>query len=256
MSPSSQAPDHEELRDLCAAYALGALEPPEVERLERHLLRCEACRSDVDAHLRAVGALGTLLDERTPPASAEESLLERLVPGGGLEAIGAAARKEAGRGGWARWLSVAAALLIAVPALWIAVESRREVARLERLLETFETTTDPLVSFYDLEPTAAAGGARARATFDPRTLRWRLFLHDLVQPPTGTIYQGWLVTRDGPLDFGTFLPDGTAHAFLALRLPGEPTGVRVRVTLEPAGGSNRPTGPLVFDYPGAETPTD
>lgn len=249
MSPNSQASNHEELRDLCGAYALGALDPPDLARFDEHLRAgCEICGSEVEAQRRVVGALGGLLEESTPPAAAEDRLMARLAAVGNETAVPAH-----GRGLWVHWLSAAAALLIVVPALWIAVESRSQIARLERLLAAFETTTDPLVSFTDLEPTAAAESARARATYDPRTQRWRVFLHDLVPPPAGRTYQGWLATHGGTLDFGTFLPDETGHAFLVMSLPDETEGIRIRVTLEPEGGSERPTGPAVFDHPGDGT---
>ena len=79
-------------------------------------------------------------------------------------------------------------------------------------------------------------------------------MHDLLPPPVGMTYQGWLVTRDVCQDFGTFLPDETGHGFLTLRLPCDASDTHVRVTLEPANGSDRPTGSPVFEHPGAEIP--
>jgi anti-sigma-K factor RskA len=257
MSRERHTSDHEELRDLCAAYALGALDPPESAQLEEHLREgCEICDSEITEHRRTVDVLGSLLEEKTPPAAVEERLVARLDPKSGEDEASTTVRKAQVAGGWLRWLPAAAALLLAVPALWIAVDSRREVARLERELAAFETTTDPVVPIYDLEATPAAAGARARATFDPRTQLWRLFVHELPPPPAGMIYQGWVVTRDGPHDVGTFLPDETGHAFLVLRLPGEPAEASVRVTLEPEGGSEQPTGSPVFRHPEAEIPLE
>ncbi len=257
MSPEKHPSDHEELRDLCAAYALGALDPPESAQLEEHLREgCEICDSEIAEHRRSVEALGSLLEERTPPARAEERFLARLASGDRQDEASRVVRPARVTGGWLRWLPAAAAVLVAALALWITVDSRREVARLEREFAAFETTTDPIVSIYDLEATPAAAGARARATFDPRTQLWRLFAHDLVPPPAGLTYQGWLVAGDTSHDLGTFLPDETGHAFLALRLPGDPAEARVRVTLEPAGGSERPTGSPVFRHPGARIPLE
>ena len=257
MSRDTNPADHEELRDLCAAYALGVLDPSESAQFEEHLQEeCETCRSEIAEHRRTVAALGSLLEEKTPPAEVEERLMARLVAEGRDEKLWRAVRPARVSGGWLLWLSVAAALLLAGPSVWIAVDSRREVARLQRDLQAFETITDPLVSVYDLQAAPSAHDARARAAFDPRIQTWRLFVHHLMPPPAGMTYQGWLVTPDGPHDFGTFLPDETGHGHLELRLSGDPSGTRIRVTLEPAGGSVRPTGTLVFASPGAEIPPE
>jgi hypothetical protein len=257
MSHEAHPTDHEELRNLCAAYALGALDPPESAQLEEHLREgCEVCHSEIAEHRRTVEALGSLPERREPAAAMEERLIARLSAKGRDDEIPKAVRPALVAGGRLRWLWMAAALLLAAPALWITVDSRREVARLENELVAFETTTDPVVSIYTLEAAPSAAGARARATFDPRTSLWRLFVHDLLPPPAGMTYQGWLVTQDVCQNFGTFLPDETGHGFLTLRLPGEPSGTRVRVTLEPANGSDQPTGSPVFEHHGAEIPLE
>ena len=71
--------DHKDLRELCAAHALGALDPPDAVRLEAHLSAgCEICRAEIDEYRRTVGALGGLLGEESPPAWAESALMARI----------------------------------------------------------------------------------------------------------------------------------------------------------------------------------
>jgi anti-sigma-K factor RskA len=231
---------HEELRGLCAAHALGILDENESSRLEAHLrTECGTCRGEIESYRRTVADMGVLLDEEAPPAGAAQRFRERLVPAAAAPPV--TQRSQPAR----RWLLPAAAMLAVASSLWVALDSRREVSRLQEELEAFETITDPVVPIFDLKPTAAAGGGRARATFDPRSDMWRLFAHDVAPPPPGSAYQGWLVTAEGPLDLGVFVPDDGGHGFLALQAAHP--DAQVRVTLEPADGSEAPTGPAVFE---------
>jgi len=245
MSRHVNEQDHEALRELCAGHALGVLDPPESSQLDAHLRTgCFGCLQEIDSYRRTVADMGTLLDEEAAPAGAEERFLDGLTGAvaGTTTPFAARPRRQMGR-----WLLPAAAMLAVASSLWVTLESRREVVQLRAELEAFETTTDTLVPIFDLWATPTAGEGRGRATFDPRSDTWRLFVHDLASPPQGKIYQGWLVTAEGPLNLGTFLPDDSGHAFLALQV-AHPEA-RVQVTLEPAGGSDAPTGPLVFDQP-------
>ncbi|MET0662635.1 MAG: anti-sigma factor [Ilumatobacteraceae bacterium] len=56
-------------------------------------------------------------------------------------------------------------------------------------------------------------------------------------------YQVWLVDESGAQPGGTFRPDAAGH--VALRVDADPSGFVVGVTLEPSGGSEQPTLPLV-----------
>jgi anti-sigma-K factor RskA len=63
--------------------------------------------------------------------------------------------------------------------------------------------------------------------------------HGLRPAPAGKAYEVWLV-EDGRATPAGFLRDGRA------RLARRPRGAAVAVTLESAGGSPRPTGPLLM----------
>jgi anti-sigma-K factor RskA len=68
---------------------------------------------------------------------------------------------------------------------------------------------------------------------------------DGIEPlPEGATYQAWLVADGAPASVGTFAPD--PDGAIALRADGvDPTGAVVAVTVEPAGGSEQPTMPIV-----------
>ncbi len=68
---------------------------------------------------------------------------------------------------------------------------------------------------------------------------------DGIEPlPEGSTYQAWLVADGAPASVGTFAPD--PDGAIALRANGfDPTGAVVAVTVEPEGGSEQPTMPIV-----------
>lgn len=68
---------------------------------------------------------------------------------------------------------------------------------------------------------------------------------DGIEPlPEGSTYQAWLVADGAPASVGTFAPD--SNGAIALRANGvDPTGAVVAVTVEPVGGSEQPTLPIV-----------
>jgi anti-sigma factor RsiW len=73
-----QPAGHDELRDDLAAYALGALEEPEAERLRAHLEGCEECRRRLRWLEPAVDILPRTVEQLEPPARLREALLETV----------------------------------------------------------------------------------------------------------------------------------------------------------------------------------
>lgn len=246
MNGENHAPSHDELRELCAAHALGALDPPDSARMEAHLREgCETCLDEIAAHRGAVAALASLSGTRTPPPGAEKRLMERVALAERTGRAAAPGRRAVPSGSRLRWLPAAAAVLLAIPALWFAID-----VYVQKKIGRFESTTDPIVSIYELQAHPLARGARARATFDPRNSMVRVFMHDLAPPPEGGSYHGWLFTASGARNLGRFAPDRTGHAILEVRLEESAEGIRFLVTFDPPGGGGGPDGEALFDYPG------
>ena len=66
---------HDELREDLAAYALGALEEPEAERLRAHLEGCEECRRQLRWLEPAVELLPRTVEQLEPPVRLRLSLI-------------------------------------------------------------------------------------------------------------------------------------------------------------------------------------
>jgi len=252
MSERNDTPGHDALREMCAAHALGALDPPDSGRMEAHLATgCDACRAEVESHRLAVAALAGLSPALRPPHGAEDRLLERVSRATAPAPDPAGARRPATAAGtwiW-RWLPAAAAIVIAVPALWLAFHPPGSGFTFPHEGTTFEVTTDPLTKIYDLESLTLAHGARCRAALDTRTAIFRVFLHDLEPAPGKGRYHGWLQTESGLRDLGSFVPNEEGHGYAEAQLDRLPGKVEVRITLEPEGAPAGPNGPIILVYP-------
>jgi Anti-sigma-K factor rskA/Putative zinc-finger len=70
--------DHADVREQLEAYALGALEPDEVEATRAHLERCPDCRTELASFQRVVDELPSALAAASP-LRIHRSLLRRIV---------------------------------------------------------------------------------------------------------------------------------------------------------------------------------
>jgi len=177
---------------------------------------------------------------------------------------------------WPRWAAVAAAVVvIAGGGLWIAylqselratqsrlgwaerewkqqvAESRGELAR---LAHKYQTVTAPALTVFSLHcPTGhgPAASARAYVYIPPDRSNWDLAVHGLAPEPAGRDYQVWFLVGDRPRSGGCFhVEDGRAE--LAMQQSVPPGVTAVAITVEPKGGSPRPTGDAILV---AEQPT-
>jgi RNA polymerase sigma-70 factor (ECF subfamily) len=94
-------------------------------------------------------------------------------------------------------------------------------------------------------PAATHGSYRGR----PGTPLGIIALHNFAPAPAGRTYQAWVLHQGTWTSMGTFTPDAAGEGLLVaeggafMELPQE-----VKVTLEPAGGSPKPTGPEVIGW--------
>lgn len=69
----------DEIRDLAAAYSLGALEPAEADAFEDHLAEgCHICRAEFEGFGATVSALALNAAEQEPPPETRSKLLSML----------------------------------------------------------------------------------------------------------------------------------------------------------------------------------
>lgn len=174
---------------------------------------------------------------------------------------------------WPTWALAAglAFCLVGLGYLYGQVNAKNAVIALQqerlenaRLLEgELERTRDDLVRMqdslamvatvaqtaYPLRPTAAGFEGPGRAPSGKvfvcgQHQRWYLSLNDLESAPDGREYHLWFITRDGMVDGGRFEVENGIAAMRDLTMPDGTQGFEI--TLEPAGGSDVPSGEIVL----------
>jgi anti-sigma-K factor RskA len=129
---------------------------------------------------------------------------------------------------------------------------RRELQRVERVVATLQGERDEtlrLLSDPQVRPVRLAGlspspGASAYLLWNPAARAGVLLTSGLPQIPPNRIYELWAIAGNQPVPAGIFGVDEAGHAFLRLSsLPRAKRFDKFAVTLEPAGGVPKPTGP-------------
>ncbi len=241
---------HEELEELITADVLDGLEEAErtflMDELQRHGPDCMECRELVVDYSEVAGRLATTADSVAVSNGAEERLLraargEETLPTGPraprMEKF-RFARAPGRAGRWVAATAAAAALLVAAGAVGYFVAPRP--TSLQRAFLAFEA--QPGARLAGLR---AANGQQLAVAFRPGDTRGWIVGADLRQPPGDKVYELWALQPQNapPQPAGTFVPsDGAVLAQVNLGS----SFVGLAVTIEPHGGSKKPTPPIIF----------
>ncbi|GLY31611.1 anti-sigma factor [Kineosporia sp. NBRC 101731] len=227
-------PDLHDLHTLAAAYALDALDDLERRAFERHLPDCESCTLEVREFSEAAASLAARVAEPAP-AGLHAAVMSEI---GRTRQLSSSSGRPGRRFGQGRLLAGAAAVLLVIAGVaglggtaWhehrLAQEARATAAGITRVL------TDP--DRIETSREVAGGGRATMVMADGGAV---LSTSGIPDAPSGHEYQMW-VMRDGTVQSGGILSvrDGDGSAFMT----GLSTDVRLAVSVEPAGGSVRPT---------------
>jgi anti-sigma-K factor RskA len=228
---------HDDLHVLTGSYALDALSQQERDRFERHLARCASCDAEVRG-LRETAARLAMAWTLRPPLRMQAKVLAAAGRTRQLPPLPAAARP--GRGRWRRTprlllatsaASMAAAVTIGVTQV-VTHQQRGVSAAVSRVEQAPDARTQTMRT--------SAGGTV--------TLVVSLRLKEAVvtaagMPPSpGRVYQLWVIGPGGARPAG-FVTGGPVLA------AGIGPGDRIGITVEPAGGTSRPTATPVVLLP-------
>ncbi len=217
--PSVMEMRHEVFEEELAAYALGALPPDEAAAVAAHLAGCSICRETVARYREAAAALAYVAPLQPPPSHLRARLMARV--------------RRPARGGW-RWLGMGAALVAVILGAIL----------LAPLVGSLRSPASPTV----ISLQGAEAAPQAEGYLIVENGQGLLVTKGLAVPPEGQVYQLWFVDAvERRVSGGTFRtlprPYGVYTVTVPLNLGAF---VRVGVTLEPEGGSPRPTGPQVL----------
>ena len=214
--------EQDRLHELSAAYALDALDADQEQAFEEHLAACPDCRADVLAFRETAGALAYETAGPPPPPTLRDRILTQaraersnVVPLRRRWALPAAAA-----------LAAAASVAAVAFGIWAASlhsqlgEQRAAAAEVQTLV-------------------GAEGSLLVTPSGDAA-----LVVRKLAPPPPGKTYEAWVIQGGTARPAGLFTASGGRTA-IGLARP-VPAGAIVAVTIEPAGGSRRPTATPVF----------
>jgi anti-sigma-K factor RskA len=209
------------VHELSAAYALHALDPEERQEFEEHLLHCAECREAVSLFQETASALAYGVEMPAPPAGLRRRILDQ-------------ARRERPnvvplRPRWAFPAAASAAAVAACAAIGLGIWAATLNSRLSDRPEAIDIS-----------------GANGSLIVSP-SREGTLVVSDLAAAPAGKTYEVWVIEGGKPLPAGTFAGGGRVAVVLTRKVPD---GAVVAVTLERAGGVDRPTSkPLISSEP-------
>ncbi len=220
---------HDDLHVLAGSYVLDAVSDAEHEEFDRHLQHCPVCEAEVRG-LRETAARLALARAVAPPARMEQRVLAATYRTRQLPPLprdqARAARK------FPRRLAVLAAAASVAAAVALGVTELAAQHQLDRARETaiarVVTAPDARV---ETGRTSAGGSVTVVASAALREAV--VSTTGMAALPSGRVYQVWVMSPSGARSAG--LLHGTS--LLAAVVPGD----RIGITVEPAGGTARPT---------------
>jgi anti-sigma-K factor RskA len=234
-----------DLHTLTGAYVLHALAPQEEAEFERHLQACPPCSQEVRELAATAGRLGSA-ESATPPPELKHQVMARVAaerqdrPRVTRQAHRGMVRRGRAVSRFVLAACVAAAASLGGVAVWQheqASDARAQTQRAQRTaaeLAAVLAAPDAKVSTGPLTDgatgTVVVSRSRNRATF---------YASGLPKPPRGKVYQLWF--DDGGRLRSAGLMELTATSGAVLMEGPVNSASAMGVTVEPAGGSSKPT---------------
>ncbi len=237
-----------QVRQLLPAYALGALGPEDEALVVRHLDACPGCSEELEQYRQvAEGLLHAVPPQQAPAGLRERALAELPAQPGSSEKPSFLARPYLG------WVAVAVALAVLVLNVVVLFEIRAvrgQQAQLQSLVDRTQiglaVLTYPTSQTVEVE---SEGEIFGTFVFDPGREVAVLYAWGLEALPAERTYQAWFTDAAGNrVNGGLFEAEGTGGFTIIPLWAPEPLGAfeRMGVTVEPAGGSQGPSGPPVL----------
>ncbi len=238
--------EHSPFRENLPAYALGALDAEDIAALETHLQTCESCRTELAEYRRISDSLLTALPPRQPSAALRKRLQSQLP---------SAQKTSRPRFAWSFASLAAGAALVLL--LFMNIFSFTQMLQIQRqqasLLQQLKTNQFALsmLAYPGTQsfPIADGNTLSGSVLLDRERNTLALVMWHLPTLPQDQTYQIWLIKPDGQrVSAGLFRSQEetsyTTQPVFSKQAISDFAGIGV--TVEPAGGSDQPTGPRIF----------
>ena len=237
--------EHTNSRENLSAYALGALEGEELRALEAHLQTCDSCQAELIEYRAVSDGLLTALPPRAPSAALRKRLQAQLP---------SSQKRTQPRFAWSfGQLALGGALALLVLINLFSFFQMRQIQNQQQTLAQQIKTNQFALSMLAYPSTQAipiaADNLTGSVLLDRERNAAALVMWHLPQLSSDQTYQAWLIQPDGTrVSVGIFVPqDGEAYTTKPVYSKQALSDyVGIGVTVEPAGGSEQPTGQRVF----------
>lgn len=236
---------HNSFQENIPAYALGSLDPDEAAALEAHLQTCESCRSELAEYQRVGSGLLAALPARPPRAAVKRNLQKALA----RQTEGSRPRFSWPLGQWVFVSLVAVLVGLNLLTVYQVYSLRREQAELINRGSSEQTAIAMLAYPSTKTLTFNENGITGSLLVDKQRNLVAVFVWNLAMAPAGKSYQMWLIDPQGDRTNGGLLEVEPGYPFVmaTIQSPQPLTNfVGFGVTVEPTGGSLKPTGPRVL----------
>ena len=237
--------EHDSFFQNIPAYALEALGKDEASALKVHLQTCQVCQAELARYQQICDGLLTALPPRLPPPDIRKNLVARLNE----KKVPVRRQPIWSFRQFAASLVVLSLLGVNLLAFKQIHDLRQQHNQLAAELEKQHTILGMLAASTEIHPVSGNGFSGNLLLDREKNLAY-LLTWNLPPPPEGQIYQIWLIDPQGAeVDAGSFRPESdrpfTSAALSTSRTFVEYVGIEV--TVEPEGGSERPTGEQVLN---------
>lgn len=237
--------EHAPFRENLPAYALGALDADESAALETHLETCASCRTELAEYRSLSQSLLTAVPPRQPSAALRKHLQSQLP-----------SAQRPSRPQWnfsfsrlAMGLAVLALLALNLASFMQVRQMRAQQANLLNQVADTQTAL-ALLSSPTLQLVAIDGNdISGTLLLDKQNNQAVLIARNLPALTEDLIYQIWLIEPDeGRVSAGLFRPESSRTYTTKVLSSAQPLTnyLGIGVTIEPAGGSEAPTGERVL----------
>jgi anti-sigma factor RsiW len=247
--------------ELLPAYALDIIDDADRARIESHLRECANCTREVAEYRSVTESLAFVAPQVEPPASLKnrvlkattQSVLPHTSPSfaANLSAFLANVFR-------APAFSAMTMVLVIGLAIWnfaLQTQIAQQMTANQQLQSDVSRTRAivSMVAYSQNEPrvmqaTDVAPQAIGRLVVAPELNALALIVYDMPKLEASKVYQIWLIDPAGDrTSGGTFTVDASGRAWVLVRAPKPLTSYQgIGVTVEPEGGSPKPTTPKVM----------
>lgn len=252
----------DDLHSLAAAYVLDALDDDERRRFEDHLADCAECTVDVADLSDAAGLLGEGTPLVSPPPDLKAAVMAQIAatpqlpgvdatssagavapvePAAPSPSSGAERRRRTGPPRWVTLAAAAAVVVVAGVGAAVVFGGGDDPAQDPTELAIDQVREAPDAVSVELQ---GAGPGAVTVTYSAADGRGVIVAEGLDAPDSDHVYQLWAISGETPIPLVVFTPEDGSSAE-EIEMTFDPPDAWA-VTVEPAGGSPKPTGDIVY----------